>query len=248
MLKIDVSSPRFEMMRLFISLHRIIYILYLFDGALLQMFLHCFLDEKLLLVKLHPRVFFHNIFHDGLVWNPKPVITRLQRKWTRNHTHKTLYNKEKTNNKHTCLTVLRDVCTHRNSFDEDIIHFVLSACKVSNRNLFAAGDASPRRNRPFHLLDFGFLVLVAILQPVTKKERDTSSVTWVVSLEAIFHCDCYHPYLCNILTLVGEHSSVLRTVQPRSPCICHFVRLSPTGKTKWSFRTSVLMITTVIRP
>lgn len=92
---------RFEMMPLFISLHRIIYILYLFDGALLQMFLHCFLDEKLLLVKLHPRVFFHNIFHDGLVWNPKPVITRLQRKWTRNHTHKTLYNKEKTNNKHT---------------------------------------------------------------------------------------------------------------------------------------------------
>lgn len=41
--------------------------LYLFDGALLQMLLHRFLDEELLLVELHPRVFFPNIFHEGLV-------------------------------------------------------------------------------------------------------------------------------------------------------------------------------------
>lgn len=56
---------------------------------------------------------------------------------------------------------------------------------------------------------------------------------------AIFHCDGYHPYRFRILTLVGEHSSVLHTVQPRSPCICHFVCLSPSGETRSSFRTTV---------
>lgn len=64
--------------------------------------------------------------------------------------------------------LMHSVCTHRNSFDENIIHFVLIPGEVCNGNLFAGGDASPRRNRPFHLLGFGFLVLVAILQPVTK--------------------------------------------------------------------------------
>lgn len=61
--------------------------------------------------------------------------------------------------------------THLNSFNEDIIHFVLSACKVGNGNLFAGSDASPRRNCPFHFLDFGFLILVAILQPVAKMSK-----------------------------------------------------------------------------
>lgn len=63
------------------------------------------------------------------------------------------------------------VCTHLKSFNEDIIHFVLSACKVGNRNLFAGSDASPRRNRPFHLLGFSFLILVAIFQPVTTRSK-----------------------------------------------------------------------------
>lgn len=72
------------------------------------------------------------------------------------------------------------VCTHRYSFDEDIIHSVLIACKVGHRDLFVPSDASPCRNSPFHLLDFGFLVLVAILQPVAKRSK-TSSVTWLVS-------------------------------------------------------------------
>lgn len=38
---------------------------YLFDGAFLHVLLHGFLDEKLLLlVELHVRVFFQNIFHE----------------------------------------------------------------------------------------------------------------------------------------------------------------------------------------
>lgn len=40
---------------------------HLFDGALFQVFLHCFLDEEFLLVELHPRVFFHNVFQDRLI-------------------------------------------------------------------------------------------------------------------------------------------------------------------------------------
>lgn len=63
------------------------------------------------------------------------------------------------------------VDTHLDSFNEDIIHFVLSACKVGNGDLFTSSDASPRRNRPLHLLDFGFLILVSILQPVTKSSE-----------------------------------------------------------------------------
>lgn len=54
--------------------------LYLFDGALLQMLLHCFLDEKLLLVELHPWVFFHYKFQDGLVRSPSPVVARLRKR------------------------------------------------------------------------------------------------------------------------------------------------------------------------
>lgn len=66
---------------------------------------------------------------------------------------------------------LYSVCTHRDGFNEDVIHFVLSASKVGNRDLFARSDASPRRNRPFHLLDFRLLVLVAILQPVARSSK-----------------------------------------------------------------------------
>lgn len=70
-----------------------------------------------------------------------------------------------------CVEGMIYIVTHLNSFNEDIIHFVLSACKVGNGNLFAGSDASPRWNCPFHLLDFGFLILVAILQPVTKMSK-----------------------------------------------------------------------------
>lgn len=101
-----VSSSRLETMLVFIYLHMgeiwkcifpppPINTLYLFDGALLQMLLHCFLDEKLLLVELHPRVIFHNKFQDGLVWNPRPVITRLQRKRTRKISRFLFLNKKK---------------------------------------------------------------------------------------------------------------------------------------------------------
>lgn len=44
------------------------------------MFLHCFPYEKLLLTNLHPRVFLHNIFQDGLVRNSSSVVTILRRK------------------------------------------------------------------------------------------------------------------------------------------------------------------------
>lgn len=53
--------------------------LYLFDGALLQMFLHRLLDEKLLLLDLHPRVLFHDVFQDRLVRDSSLVIARLQK-------------------------------------------------------------------------------------------------------------------------------------------------------------------------
>lgn len=66
-----------------------------------------------------------------------------------------------------------------------------------------------------------------------------------VPSEAIFHCDFYHPYLCHILTLVGEHSSVLHTVQLRSPCICPFVT---DGKDKMKFENIRLNDHHVIRP
>lgn len=58
--------------------------LYLFDGPLLQMFLHRLLDEKLLLLNLHPRVLFHDIFQDRLVRDSSLAITRLQRQRTKN--------------------------------------------------------------------------------------------------------------------------------------------------------------------
>lgn len=159
-----------------------------------------------------------------------------------------IFNKVKRPSNWLCWEMLMSYegCTHCDSFNEDVINFVLSACEVGNWSFFTGSDASPRRNRPLHLLDLGFLVLVAVLQPVTKRNKNTRSVKRLDGFVAIFHCDGYHPYLYHILTLVGEHSSVLHTVQPRSPCISHFVHLSPTGKTKLSFRTSVLMTTIVI--
>lgn len=144
---------------------------YLSDVALLQMFLHCFPYEKLLLTNLHPRVFLHNIFQDGLVRNSSSVVTILRRKVNKK-SHRLLF---KTTKQKKVAAVLR-VCTHLNSFDDDTIHSVLSACKVGNRNFFSGSDASPRRNRPFHLLGFGLLVLVAVLQPVA--ERSKTQVQW----------------------------------------------------------------------
>lgn len=81
-----------------------------------------------------------------------------------------------------------------------------------------------------------------------KEQHKFSEGGWVSAVQAIFHCDRYHPYpyLYHILTLEGEHSSVLSTVQPRSPGISHYVCLSPARETKLSFRTSVSMTTTVL--
>lgn len=58
-------------------------ILYLFDGSLLQMFLHRLLDEKLLLLDLHPRVLFPDVLQQRLVRNATPVVARLQRQRTK---------------------------------------------------------------------------------------------------------------------------------------------------------------------
>lgn len=129
--------------------------------------------------------------------------------------------------------------THHDSFDEDVVHFVLGARKVGNRNLFVGSDARPCRNGLFHLLDLCFLVFVAILQSGTRRSDTASSALWLFPSGAIFHCDRYHPYLYQILTLVGKHSSVLHTVQLRSPCICHFVCLSD-RKDKMKFQNICL--------
>lgn len=55
---------------------------YLFDGALLQMFLHRLLDEELLLVELHPWVFLHDVLHDRLVGHPRAIVAGLRRHTT----------------------------------------------------------------------------------------------------------------------------------------------------------------------
>lgn len=54
-------------------------------------------------------------------------------------------------------------CTHLQGFDEEISHFVACACKVGDRELVTSCDASPLRDGPLRLLDFGFLILVSIL-------------------------------------------------------------------------------------
>lgn len=141
---------------------------YLFDGALLQMLLHCFSDEKLLLVELHPWVFLHNVFHDGLVRKPRPVVTRLQRNTDTKSFIQTL--------KRRPTSAASDATpTHRDGFDEDVVDFVLSACEVGDGQLFAGADARPGRNRPFDLLDLGLFVLVAVLQPGAKHKVSEAS-------------------------------------------------------------------------
>lgn len=61
--------------------------------------------------------------------------------------------------------------THLEGFDEDIVHSVMRACKVADRELFTSRDAGPGGDGPLHLLHFGFLILVSILQPVAKSSE-----------------------------------------------------------------------------
>lgn len=78
---------------------------YLSDVALLQMFLHCFPYEKLLLTNLHPRVFLHNIFQDGLVRNSSSVVTILRRKVNKK-SHRLLFKNNKTKKGGCCVESL----------------------------------------------------------------------------------------------------------------------------------------------
>lgn len=60
--------------------------------------------------------------------------------------------------------------THRNGFDEEMVQSVVRAGIVGDGEFLSSGDAGPHRDGPFHLLNFGFLVLVAILQPGRERE------------------------------------------------------------------------------
>lgn len=61
--------------------------------------------------------------------------------------------------------------THLEGFDDDRVHFVMRPWILLDRELFISCDGGPGRDGPLHLLDFGFLILVAILQPVAKSSE-----------------------------------------------------------------------------